>query len=252
LKIVIITQARTGSTRLPEKVLLKINGKSILQIHCERLLKSAIADAIVIATTTVDQDILICHEADKIGVPYFRGSENDVLDRYYHAAIAFEANVIVRVTSDCPLNDALLIDEMLHFFLNNDFDYISNAFVYTFPDGLDIEIMNFTSLEYAWKNAKLKSEREHVTPFIRNNSDLGNGNIFKAFNFANTENLSEQCRLTIDEEKDFNMFSNLIGALGIDKGWKEYVTYLKLHPEINNINKHIPINEGYIKSLKND
>ncbi|NQV78546.1 MAG: hypothetical protein HQ490_09360, partial [Lutibacter sp.] len=186
--IVLITQARIGSSRLFKKIFLEINEKSLLKIHLERLLKSNLVTSIIVATTIKDEDKIIVNEAETLGLRFYQGSENDVLDRFYQSVCKEKPNWIVRVTSDCPLIDPVLIDEIIEFVQKNDVDYGSNILLESFPDGQDIEVFKFSALEYAWKNATLKSEREHVTLYIRNNSDFNNGCIFKAINFNSDQN----------------------------------------------------------------
>lgn len=252
LKTVIITQARIGSTRLPGKVLLKVAGKTFLQIHAERLQKVPNANELIIATSINEEDTRIVDEAKRLGITSFRGSEQDVLSRYYQAAKSVQADIIVRVTSDCPFIDSELIEHMINYFKAHKFDYISNTFEYTYPDGIDIEVMSFIALEKAFKEAKLNSDREHVTPFIQSNSDKKNGTIFKAFNYLNPQPLMELTRLTLDEPADLEVITTLINDLGTDRSWQEYHHHLINNPMLNRLNNSIPINEGYAKSLKND
>lgn len=251
-KIVIITQARTGSSRLPGKVLLKAAGKTFLQIHAERLMKITTPHQFIIATTTKENDIKIVEEASRLGIAYSRGSEQDVLERYYQAAKSAGADIVVRVTSDCPFADPVVVDSMLRFFLDHQYDYVSNTFEYTYPDGLDTEIMTFAALEKAYLEAVLPSEREHVTPFIRTHADLLGGTIFKAHNFINPEKPEGITRLTLDEPQDLEVFTQLIEALGPELPWQAYHEYLIKHPGLNEVNSFISSNKGYAKSIKQD
>lgn len=252
MKTVIITQARIGSSRLPGKVLLRAAGKTFLQIHAERVSRTRLADEVIIATSVNEKDDLIAGEAAKLNIKCYRGSEEDVLERYYKAAKKANADIVVRVTSDCPFADPELMDEMILFFLENDYDYIANILEYTYPDGIDIEIMTFTSLEKAFNNAKLTSEREHVTPYIRKNSDLCGGNLFKAYNFANPQRLQEITRLTLDEPADLQVLTQLIETLGTERPWQVYYDHLLKNPQLNKLNNYISPNEGYDKSVKQD
>lgn len=252
LKPVIITQARTGSTRLPGKVLQKVAGKTFLQIHAERIRKSKLCKEVIIATSVNVNDERIAQVAESLGFTCSRGSENDVLSRYYHAAKDSGADIVIRVTSDCPFADPELIDEMLQFFMDNNYDYVSNTYKYTYPDGIDVEIMSFKALEIAYNDATLTSEREHVTPFIRTNSDIEGGKLFRGFNFTNRDALEVTTRMTLDEPADQQLLTILIEKLGTDKSWKKYYEYLLENPEINKINNFISINEGYEKSVKQD
>ena len=252
LKTVIITQARTGSSRLPGKVLLKAAGKTFLQIHVERLQRVMNADEIIIATSINENDIRIVEEASRLGIKCSRGSEDDVLARFYAASKNTNAEIIIRVTADCPFTDPVLIENMIKYFKEHDYDYITNTFEYTYPDGIDVEIMSFSALEKAFNEAGLKSDREHVTPFIRKNSDKKNGTIFKAFSYLNPYLLNELSRLTLDEPADLKVLTTLIELLGIERPWQDYHQYLINNPILNKQNNYIPTNEGYDKSLKQD
>lgn len=247
---ILITQARTGSTRLPGKVLKEINGKSLLQIHLDRLKKCKSVSEIIVATTTNSEDQIIFDKAIEWGFDAYKGSESDVLDRFYQAVKNKNADWIVRVTSDCPLIDPILIDDVINFVHSNNKDYGANILVENFPDGQDIEVFKFSALEAAWKNAKLLSEREHVTPYIRNNTDVKGGNLFSAINYPCNFDFSK-IRMTVDESKDFELIGILINELGTDKTWLEYTNHI-IDNKLNEINDSIIRNEGLLKSLKND
>jgi len=250
LNTIIVTQARMGSTRLPGKIMLEVEGKSLLEIHISRLKKCKEADAILIATTLSDNDALVVEMANKLDVLSFRGSEIDVLDRFYQATKPFNPEWVVRVTSDCPLIDSELVDQVISFAKENSFDYCSNVLVENFPDGQDVEVFKFKSLEYAWENATLDSEREHVTPFLRNNIKGKGLSIFKAQNF-DCDNDYSKIRMTVDEDLDFELVKSVVNSLGIEKGWREYVKYI-IDNDLSSLNGDIVRNEGYLKSLKND
>ena len=250
LKTVLVTQARSGSTRLPGKVLKKVAGKSLLQIHLERLKKCTSISEIIVATTLKDEDSIIYDKAIEWGFNASRGSELDVLDRFYQAVKDQNADWIVRVTSDCPLLDPVLVDDIVSFVQEKDTDYGANGIVEHFPDGQDVEIFKFSALELAWKNAKLQSEREHVTPYIRNNSDIKGGELFTSTSFTCESDFSN-IRMTVDEPRDFDLIEILINKLGIDKTWLEYTHYI-IENNLTIINDQIIRNEGLIKSLKKD
>ena len=250
VKTVLITQARTGSTRLPGKVLMEVNQTPLLKIHLDRLKKSKNVDKIIVATTDNAEDNIIEKLATEWGYEVFRGSENDVLDRFYKAVKDINPLWVVRVTSDCPLIDPLLVDEVISFVQDSDMEYGSNTLVELFPDGQDIEIFKFAILEKAWKYANLLSEREHVTPYIINNSNIRGGCLFYAINYSCHSDFSK-IRMTVDEIRDFEMISILINALSTDKTWQEYTNYILQHG-LNKINGTIIRNEGLLKSLKND
>jgi len=249
-KILLITQARLGSSRLPGKVLKKIGEKSLIQIHLERLKKCKNVSEIIVATTIKEEDNIIFDKAIEYGVSCTRGSELEVLDLYYQAARVKNADWIVRVTSDCPLIDPDLVDKVISFVIENDKDYGANILIENYPDGQDIEVFKFSTLETAWSKAELLSEREHVTLFIRNNSDINGGDIFTAINYNCEEDYSK-IRMTVDEESDFELVKVLINELGIEKSWIDY-THFIMSNNLTFLNENIIRNEGLLKSLKND
>lgn len=248
VKTILITQARTGSTRLPGKVLREINGKSLLQIHLERLKNCVNVSEIIVATTAKIEDDEIYDKAINLGLSAFRGSENDVLDRFYQSVKEKNPDFIVRVTSDCPLIDPKLIDEVIEFTIENDVDYCSNTLVENYPDGQDVAVFKFTALKVAWEKANLKSEREHVTPFIKKNSNFNGGKLFISKNYPCQYDFS-RIRMTVDEISDFELISKIISDLGTSKSWLEYTNYI-IRNKLNN--DDIIRNEGFLNSLKND
>ncbi|SHG29492.1 spore coat polysaccharide biosynthesis protein SpsF [Flavobacterium fluvii] len=250
IKTILITQARTGSSRLPGKVLKEIEGQSLLEIHLNRLEKCKKVSEIIVATTINEEDTLIYDKAIAWGFSASRGSESDVLDRFYQAVKDKKANWIVRVTSDCPLIDAELVDKVIAFAQENEVDYCSNGFIENYPDGQDVEVFQFSALETAWKNAKLLSEREHVTPYVRNNSDYKGGNVFTAINYPCESDFSK-IRMTVDEIRDFELIEILISNLGTEKSWMEYTNYI-IENNLTKVNNQIIRNEGLLKSLKKD
>ena len=162
-----IVQARMKSTRLPGKVLKMVNGKPLIEILLYRLSQSKKIDKIILATSEKPENDLLVETVEKLGFEVFRGSENDVLNRYYQAAKQQHPDIVVRITGDCPLIDYQVTDQVINYFLENDFDYVCNGDPPTFPDGLDTEVFTFESLEKASKEASQQHEREHVTSFIR-------------------------------------------------------------------------------------
>ena len=173
-----IIQTRIGSTRLPGKTLMKLNEHfSTLDFVINQLSFSKLIEKTIIATTTLEQDDVIEKYCRKLNIPCFRGNSDDVLDRYYQCANFFKINHILRITSDCPLIDPEIVDKIIMKYQSGNYDYFTNTLTRTFPVGTDAEIFSFNTLKKSWENAKLPSEREHVTPFIRNrkmNFDLGN------------------------------------------------------------------------------
>ena len=249
-KIVLITQARVGSSRLPSKVLKEIEGNSILKIHLGRIKYSKLIDKIIVATTKNEHEYPIIDLCRELNVDVFKGSENDVLDRFYKSVENCNADWIVRVTSDCPLIDPILIDFVVNAVISSGKDYGSNTMVESYPDGQDIEVFKFQTLKKAWENAKMKSEREHVTPYIKNNSDVMGGYKFTSLSIENIEDYSK-VRMTVDEIHDFEAIKLLLEKLGYVAGWKEYADFILQNEDLF-LNQGIIRNEGYIKSLIND
>lgn len=251
MNILCIVQARIGSTRLPRKVLKNINGKTLLEIHLERALKSKKITKWKVATTTEDEAVKIVAIAKKLGLESFRGSVNDVLERYYYAALPDKPDYIVRLTSDCPLIDPFEIDNVIEKCINGNYDYASNALEPTFPDGIDAEVFKFSVLEKAYRKATLKSDREHVTPYIWRNSSVKGGKMFRSLSVKYHKDFSKY-RLTVDTKDDFDLIEKLVLDLGLNKKWLEYVDYLNKNPDLMSINAKHKRNEGYQKSLEND
>ncbi len=251
MKIIAITQARTGSTRLPGKVLKEINGTTLLELHIRRILKSKMIDDLIIATTEKEEDKVITEIAKKLNQNSYRGSVDDVLDRFYQSLNDKNPDYVVRLTSDCPLIDAELIDKIIQFTIDHNLDYCSNTLSPTYPDGEDVEVFRYAALEKAWKEARLTSEREHVTPYIWKNSTFKGGTEFISDNFEEGY-LCGHLRLTVDEPDDFVLISNLVSAIGSDKTWLDYANYLEGNREIKSINSSITRNEGYSKSIKKE
>jgi spore coat polysaccharide biosynthesis protein SpsF (cytidylyltransferase family) len=250
LTTILVTQARLGSTRLPGKVLKTIDNKSLLQIHLERLKRCTKINQIMVATTTNSLDEIIYNSAIDWGFKVYRGSEDNVLDRFYQAVKDYAPDWVVRVTSDCPLLDPKLVDEVITFAQKQDCDYVSNGLIEHFPDGQDVEVFKFSALALAWKNAKLKSELEHVTPYIRNNANGNREGLFTIQNYPCREDYST-IRMTVDEPEDFELIRYLIQKLGTDKTWLEYSNYM-IDNDLTEMNSRIIRNEGLLKSLKND
>ena len=168
MNVLTVVQARSGSSRLPGKVLLTAAGRPLLIHQLERVARARTAGRIVVATTAEPADDIIVHMCGVHGIACFRGSTRDLLDRHYRAATANEAEAVVKIPSDCPLIDPEVIDRVIDFFLGHegDYDFVSNLHPATWPDGQDVEIMTFAALETAWREADRDFEREHTTPFI--------------------------------------------------------------------------------------
>lgn len=238
MKVGAIIQARMGSTRLPEKVMKNLEGKTVLEHVIERVKQSEAIDEIIIATTTSERDSVIVSESLKCGVKVFRGSEDDVLERYYYAAEANNLDIIVRITSDCPLIDPKVLDEIIKYYIENDYEIITNAGNdldnRTYPRGLDIEIFSLELLKAAFNNAKEKYQREHVTPYMYETTE-------NKFFYKNTINYSEY-RWTLDTEEDFELIKAIYSELykGVhDFYLNEVVNLIKKRPNLKKINSHI-------------
>ena len=233
--ICIISQARMTSSRLPGKIFKKINRKSLLQYHIERLQKTGFD--IAIATTTNATDDVVADFAAKQTIACHRGSENNVLSRFYQTAIKFNYDIIVRVTSDCPLIDQHLIRNAVEKYMqfNNPNLYISNSIERTFARGFDFEIFSFQLLEDAFKNATDKSDLEHVTPYIWKNKS---GKTDFYFIKQTTDN--SHLRITVDTSEDFELIKVLIEKHQADTlPYSEIETILLKHPELVALNAHI-------------
>lgn len=251
IKTLAIIQARVSSSRLPGKVIKEISGKTLIEIMSERVKHSEMIEQLILATSldSSDNDLInVCH---KIRLPYFRGSLDDVLERFYKAAEPYMPEFVVRLTGDCPLMDPIVIDSAVKVISDSDYDYVSNTLNPTFPDGIDVEVFKFSALRKAYLKACLPSEREHVTPYIWKNSTFKGGNIFKSFSLENPVDCSNY-RLTVDYHNDLNVIEYLIKSIGIDKGWHDYVNIINRHPEISFLNKEHSRNEGYIKTVSID
>ncbi len=247
--ILVLMQARMSSTRLPKKVLKEINGKPMLLYEIERIKAMKHPVKLILTTTLNEADNMLVEFAESHKIDTFRGSEEDVLDRFYQAAKKYQGDIIIRITGDCPLIDPVVIDKVLDAFLKGNYDYVSNAHPPTYPDGLDTEVFSFAGLEKIWKEAKKKSEREHVTPYFYNNPDK-----FKVFNVVNDTDLS-QYRLTVDEQEDFVLVSKIVEQF--KNQWTKFSTtevieFVKSNKEIQAINQQFQRDEGYKKSLLED
>ena len=212
MKIVVVVQARLGSSRLPGKILKPVCGRSILVAQLERMRATSTPLELVVATTTDAEDEAVAREAEAHGFRTFRGHPTDLLDRHYRAAAPFEPDVVVKIPSDCPLIDPGVIDRVLQFYAThaNDFEFVSNLHPATYPDGNDVEVMPWSVLETAWKEATKPHEREHTTPFIWDQPTR-----FRVGNVAweSGRDLSMSHRFTIDYEEDYRFIGAVYDAL---------------------------------------
>lgn len=246
MKTLCIIQARMGATRLPGKVLMKVNGRTMLEHQLQRVLKAKNIDKVVVATTENENDTHIVNHCQEIGVEHFRGSESDVLDRYYQCAKKYpEYDTIIRLTADNPLMDPSVLDEVINFYENNGFEYINNFDPNDHADGMDVEVFTKEVLEHMWHNAKKQSEREHVTLHVRNNENKKRGHINVPYNVLSH-------RLPLDEPEDFEVIKFVMENSHPEDGYKEYQKLLDENARIVEKNKHIIRDEGLKKSLQND
>lgn len=246
IKNLCIIQARMRSTRLPGKVLLKINGVPLLEYEIKRIQQAKLIDKIVVATSVTPADDKIVNFCRRLKISFSRGSENDVLARYFECAKEYPGyQNIIRITGDCPLIDPAVIDQGIRLFMTGKFDYAGNLEKETFPDGMDMEIFKLSVLAEAASKAKLASEREHVTLYIRNRKKFKKGDLLSPHNFAHF-------RLTVDNIKDLETVDFLAKNSKINDSYLTYISLLTKNPEIMAKNIHIVRNEGLQKSLKND
>jgi spore coat polysaccharide biosynthesis protein SpsF len=254
-KILTIIQARLGSTRLPEKVMLPLAGKPLLIRMVERVKSAAYAGKVIIATSTNKEDDLIVKVAEKEGIPVFRGDSLNLLDRHYKAARHYNADIVVKIPSDCPLIDPSVINKVIYYYLDNAsiYDYVSNLHPPSYPDGNDVEIFPVRILEIAWKEAAKAFEKEHTTPFIwehRERFRIGNVNWETGLNYS----LSH--RWTIDYQEDYEFLKKVYDQLYPQKkifSMYDILNLLHDNPELNQINnQYLGVNwyRHHIKELK--
>lgn len=249
MKYIAMIQARYDSSRLKGKVLLELQGKPVLLHVINRVKKSKYVDETIVLTSIEKSCLEIIELCAKNKTMVFVGSEEDVLDRYYQAAKLLKPQYIIRITADCPLIDWTIIDDAIQK-MDVNTDYLG-MLSETFADGLDVEIFTYSALETSWKNAKLNSEREHVTLYIKNHPEL-----FKLQDYKSSIDRFGELRWTIDEEEDYKLIKKIYELLYRQgKETFNYKDVLKLmieEPELMKINKKFKRNEGLAKSLKND
>ncbi len=247
-KITVIIEARTGSSRLPNKVVAEIEGKPMIFYVIDRIKQIKSVEQIILATTQEENDKILTEIAKQNSIGSFVGDSIDVLDRGYQCALQNNADPIIRITGDCPLIDPDIVEEMLEFYLKNNYDYVSNRINPKYPDGLDVEIYSFNTLQMAAQNAKWSSERELVTTYITKNPKN-----FKIFSYENQEDLSEY-RWTVDEQKDLEFIRKIYSIMKPKTNFsmKEIVEILSKNSELLKINAGIMRNEGHLKLYDND
>ena len=235
MRITAIVQARTGSTRLPGKVMLRLFDQTVLGHVISRLQRCRLLTDIVVATTRLAEDDCVVQEAGLYDVPTYRGSEDDVLDRFHEAALVAGCDWIVRITSDCPLVDATIVDAMLAQLCKeaDDIDYLSNTLHRTFPRGLDVEVFSLRVLQDASAKARLPSEREHVTPYIH-----GNPGQYRLRSFTNPTDYSAW-RWTLDTHEDWTLIQEIYARLypaKPDFHWLDVIQLFQEEPWLASIN----------------
>jgi spore coat polysaccharide biosynthesis protein SpsF (cytidylyltransferase family) len=235
VNIVAIVQARMGSTRLPGKVLMDLGGDTVLARVVRRLQRAKLVGEVMVATTCSGADSAIEEESKRLGVRCFRGSEQDVLDRYYQAARQLPADAVVRITSDCPLIDPNLVDETVQLFLSERADYASNVSPRCYPRGLDTEVFSMAALERAWREADQGHEREHVTPYFYEHPE-----VFKlVFTPATTDN--SHYRWTLDTAEDLALLRAIYASFGgrFDVGLREVLALMQCRPDLSALNSGV-------------
>ena len=237
LKIICIVQARTNSSRLSGKILLGLGKKTVLQYLIERLKKSKKIHNLIVATTNSKLDNKICKISKINNIKIFRGSENNVLKRFYQCAKKNKSSVIIRVTADCPLIDTKYIDELIDVFKKNKYDYINNTDINYLPDGFHCEIFNFKSLEKSFKYAKTKFDRQHVTSYMWKNPKLFKVKHYKG---KKLKNFSKKIRLTLDYYEDYILIKKIFDNLYTKNKYfslEQILTFLKKNQSLMKINK---------------
>lgn len=242
MKIVAIIQARVDSIRLPNKVMKLVNETPIIELLIKRLNKSKQINKIIVATSEKQTNKKLLNYVKKLGFSCDTGDEDDVLARYFHISKKHNADVIVRITGDCPLIDASLVDKIIEKFKEKKIDYVSNTILPTYPDGLDTEVFTFSSLERAYNETHTKHDREHVTPYLKKS------NFFNKYNFKNNEDFSH-LRLTVDNAEDLKTIKKIFEYFSpnIYFSWIDVLNLYKKKPDIFT-NLDIKRNEGEFMS----
>jgi spore coat polysaccharide biosynthesis protein SpsF len=249
--ITIIIQARMGSTRLPGKIMKKACDTPLLQHLIDRVQKSKTADKIIIATTTNKSDDVIQNFCEENKIFFFRGSENDVLSRYKLTADYFNSDIVVRIVSDCPLIDPKVIDKTVNFFMDHNYDFVSNCYPLprTYPEGYSVEVFSKKILDELYFNAKKPSDREHVTFSLWMNPEK-----YSAYRVDYEKDLSHY-RFNLDYDEDYLLIKSVFEALypnNPDFSMEDIISWLDLHPKIFKINRRNPSYENILKSFEED
>ena len=249
MNVAAFIQARVGSTRLPSKVIMPLQDRTVLEHVVGRVRQSRLVEETIVVTTMNKQDLPIVRICAENEIRVFCGSESDVLDRFYQAAKLVDSRHIVRITGDCPMMDPDIIDRVVALHQEAGSDYTSNVIVERFPDGEDVEIFTFAALGRAWRDASLVSEREHVTPYLRKHPE-----IFKLSSLECETDLSMH-RWTLDTQEDYEFIKKVYEGLYLEKKYfrmNDVLIFLDKNPDLTAVNAHIKRNEGYLKSLRED
>ena len=249
MKYLAMIQARCGSSRLPGKILMDLCGKPVLQRVIERVQQSKHIDETIVVTSVGKENLPVLALCANLGVRVFAGAENDVLDRYYQMAKLVKPDYVVRITADCPCFDWMLLDKAIEYMLPET-DYLWDAHE-TLPDGLDLEIIKYTALKQTWQEAKLMSEREHVTQYVRKHPE-----IFSIQDFSCPVEGVGYMRWTLDEVEDYTLIQKIYQHfLDIDEEnflMEDILTYMRKNPQLSEINAKYVRNEGLAKSIRED
>ena len=240
MRTLIFLQARLGSTRLPGKVLFPLEGKSVIAVMVERLKRVRSADGTILVTGPAARNKALIAEAQKLGIPYFSGSEENLLDRYYKAIEKFKPDAIIRVTADCPLIDPSLIEDGLAMFKRGKYDLLTNARTHSFPHGLDYEIFSVTALRQLWRKrrSEFTSERVFQKTFINPTAGIPNLPKARVKDIAHTPNLGHM-RWTLDYPADYILIKKIFHGLRSTPNfnWRDVLRFMKKHPELARINE---------------
>ncbi|MBI3290816.1 glycosyltransferase family protein [Candidatus Falkowbacteria bacterium] len=240
-----VIQARMGSTRLPGKILKEISGMPSLEYQVNRIKQAKKVDKIVIATTTDKSDDPVEKLCKKINIDCFRGSTDDVLDRYYQCVQKYpEYENIIRLTGDCPLTDPKVIDQVIDLFESGDYDYANNVQPDTFPDGMDVEVFKRGAIEISAKESTTEFEHEHMNEYVLNSNEFKKGNLKAEHDYS-------KYRLTVDNQEDYEVVKFLAEHCPADAAYLDYIEMLEKNPAVIKLNAHIKRNEYAYKKLKN-
>ena len=236
MSVIAIIQARKGSTRFPDKILSQINGMSLLEILLQRIKKSKMIDKIVVAIPNNQENRILNEYIIRNEVSVFEGDEENLLDRFYKASLKFNASTIVRITSDCPLIDYEIIDQVINLYNKESAEFASNTNPPTFPDGMDVEVCSFNALQTAWKNANSSFHKEHVMPYIIESKN------FKTVNLYNRIDLSD-LRLTVDEKEDLTVIKNIFNHFkpNVNFSLNDIITLYEKNPKLFSENNNLDV-----------